>query len=60
MSTSPGQNVGFRTGWAARVNGMTVREDRPLTNHMFIGPGYPISHPGLFPLNFEPSPFTPP
>ncbi|HEX8169945.1 MAG TPA: multiheme c-type cytochrome [Thermoanaerobaculia bacterium] len=59
MSTSPGQNTGFGKGWAAKVNGMTVRNDRPLTNHMFIGPGYPISHPGLFPLNLEPSPYTP-
>ncbi|MDQ3280085.1 MAG: cytochrome c family protein [Acidobacteriota bacterium] len=59
MSTSPGQNTGFETGWAARVHGTTVKNDRPLTNHMFIGPGYPISHPGLFPIRFEPTGFTP-
>ena len=59
MSTSPGQNSGYATGPAAIVNGKTVRDDRPLTNHAFIGPGYPISHPGLFPFSLEESPFTP-
>ena len=59
MSTVPGQNTGFATGPAAYVNGMTVRDDRPLTDHTFVGPGYPISHPGLFPFRREDSPFTP-
>jgi hypothetical protein len=74
MSTNPGQNSGFATGWAACVNGVTrnkdgeyvcaeghfVNDQRPLTDHTFVGPGYPISHPGLFPLRREESPFTPP
>jgi Cytochrome c554 and c-prime len=59
MSKTPGLDVGFETGWAARINGKTVREDRPLTDHTFVGPGYPISHPGLFPFRLEESPFTP-
>ena len=59
MSTNPGQDVGYAIGWAAKVNGQTVREDRPLTDHTFVGPGYPISHPGLFPFRMEESPFTP-
>jgi Cytochrome c554 and c-prime len=59
MSTNPGLDSGFAKGWAARVNGQTVREDRPLTDHTFVGPGYPISHPGLFPFRMEESPFTP-
>jgi nitrate/TMAO reductase-like tetraheme cytochrome c subunit len=59
MSKSPGQNVGFDKGPAAVVNGMTVNDERPLTNHQFIGPGYPISHPGLFPLPLVESRFTP-
>ena len=29
------------------------------TDHTFVGPGYPISHPGLFPFRMEDSPFTP-
>ncbi|HEV7923543.1 MAG TPA: cytochrome c family protein [Thermoanaerobaculia bacterium] len=59
MSTSPGQNTGFATGWAARVNNKYVNEQRPLTDHTFVGPGYPISHPGLFPFRKEETPFTP-
>lgn len=59
MSTNPGQDTGFATGWAARVNGLFVDTERPLTDHTFVGPGYPIVHPGLFPFRLEESPFTP-
>jgi len=59
MSPSPGQKVPFETGPAALVNGLTVNDERPLSNHAFIGPGYPISHPGLFPLPLVESRFTP-
>lgn len=59
MSTTPGQPTGFAEGWAARVNGKYVNTERPLTDHTFVGPGYPISHPGLFPFSLEESPFTP-
>jgi hypothetical protein len=59
MSTTPGRPTGFARGPAALVNGKTVHNDRPLTDHTFVGPGYPISHPGLFPFRMEESPFTP-
>jgi nitrate/TMAO reductase-like tetraheme cytochrome c subunit len=59
MSTTPGQNTGYATGWAAEINKQHVNEQRPLTDHTFVGPGYPISHPGLFPMPREESPFTP-
>jgi nitrate/TMAO reductase-like tetraheme cytochrome c subunit len=59
MSRNPGLPVGFDTGWAAVVNGNYVNKQRPLTDHTFVGPGYPISHPGLFPFRMEESPFTP-
>jgi nitrate/TMAO reductase-like tetraheme cytochrome c subunit len=59
MSKFPGQNVGYDKGWAAEVNGKHFNENRPLTDHTFVGPGYPISHPGLFPIRMEESPFTP-
>jgi len=59
MSTNPGRDAGFAKGWAARVNGMFVDTERPLTDHTFVGPGYPIVHPGLFPFRMEESPFTP-
>ncbi|HYK06057.1 MAG TPA: multiheme c-type cytochrome [Thermoanaerobaculia bacterium] len=59
MSTNPGQHVGFAKGWAAEVNKNYVNLERDLTDHTFVGPGYPISHPGLFPFRLEDSPFTP-
>lgn len=59
MSPNPGQPTAFPTGWAAKVNGFTVNNNRPLSDHTFVGPGYPISHPGLFPFRMEESPFTP-
>jgi nitrate/TMAO reductase-like tetraheme cytochrome c subunit len=73
MSKNPGHNDGYEIGWAACVNGLTLNEDRKytcadgkhfndtreLTDHTFVGPGYPISHPGLFPLRLDESPFTP-
>lgn len=58
MSPNPGQPTPFPRGAAAYVNGKTVNDDRPLSDHTFVGPGYPISHPGLFPLGE--SAFTPP
>ncbi len=60
MSSFPGQPaqvVGWTKGWAASVNGLYVNEQRNLADHTFSGPGYPISHPGLFPIGD--SPFTP-
>ncbi|HYN22858.1 MAG TPA: multiheme c-type cytochrome [Thermoanaerobaculia bacterium] len=59
MSSNPGLDVGYAIGPAAKVNGQTVRDDRPLTDHTFVGPGYPITHPGLFPFSLEESPFSP-
>jgi nitrate/TMAO reductase-like tetraheme cytochrome c subunit len=59
MSKNPGHDAGYETGWAAEVNGKHFNNQRPLTDHTFVGPGYPISHPGLFPLRREESPFTP-
>jgi nitrate/TMAO reductase-like tetraheme cytochrome c subunit len=59
MSKFPGQNAGYEVGWAAEVNGKHFNDQRPLTDHTFVGPGYPISHPGLFPFRMDESPFTP-
>lgn len=49
MSTVPGQPSGYARGPAAVVNGRSVATDRQRTNHAFVGPGYPIAHPGIFP-----------
>lgn len=59
MSPVAGWKVEPPKDWAACVNGHTVNTERPLTDHTFVGPGYPISHPGLFPFRMEESPFTP-
>jgi hypothetical protein len=59
MSPNPGLPVPFPKGAAALVNGHTVNDKRPLSDHTFVGPGYPISHPGLFPINIEEPEFTP-
>jgi len=59
MSKDPGLPVGFAKGPAALVNGLFVNEQRDVTDHTFVGPGYPISHPGLFPLSQVESPFSP-
>jgi nitrate/TMAO reductase-like tetraheme cytochrome c subunit len=59
MSKNPGHDDGYATGWAAEVNGKHFNDQRPLTDHTFVGPGYPISHPGLFPFRMDESPFTP-
>ncbi len=59
MSKTPGLPAGFEIGPAAEINKKHVNTQRPLTDHTFVGPGYPISHPGLFPFRMDESPFTP-
>jgi nitrate/TMAO reductase-like tetraheme cytochrome c subunit len=49
MSKTPGKSDGFAMGAAAVVDGHSVNTNRARHNHMFIGPGYPIAHPGIFP-----------
>ncbi len=53
MSTRPGRKSGYARGPAAVVNGRVVNPDRKRTNHAFVGPGYPITHPGIFPHHPE-------
>ena len=52
MSTVPGQNSGYATG-SAVVNGREVNPSQKHANHQFVGPGYPIGHPGVFPHNVD-------
>jgi len=62
MSPRPGQKMeekDWPRGPVAVVNGLTVNDDRPLSDHTFVGPGYPISHPGLFPISLVESRFKP-
>jgi nitrate/TMAO reductase-like tetraheme cytochrome c subunit len=52
MSTVPGQNTGYAKGGAV-INGIAVNPERKHANHAFVGPGYPITHPGVFPHNVD-------
>ncbi len=51
MGIVPGKNLGYEYGAAAEMSGKILRADRKHANHMFHGPAYPISHPGVFPHN---------
>ena len=53
MSDTPGVAVDRSRGPSAVVNGEEINPDRPHSNHGFVGPGYPIAHPGIFPHNAE-------
>ncbi|MDA7977396.1 MAG: cytochrome c family protein [Pirellulales bacterium] len=52
MSIEPGRAAGYACEPAAQV-GNTVTPSRKRTNHMIVGPDYPIVHPGIFPHNPE-------
>ncbi len=49
MGKVPGMAEGYSVGPAAVVNDKVVNPERKHTNHMYYGPGYPITHPGIFP-----------
>lgn len=51
MTDTPGVPSGYSRGPAAVVAGEPINPDREHHNHGFIGPGYPIAHPGIFPHN---------
>ncbi|MFO1169500.1 MAG: multiheme c-type cytochrome [Hyphomicrobiaceae bacterium] len=51
MGKVPGQAKGYATAPSAIVGGKKVNPGRKHANHRFIGPGYSIAHPGIFPHN---------
>ncbi len=51
MGKVPGQPKGYSTAPSAIVGGKEVNPGRRHANHRFIGPGYSIAHPGIFPHN---------
>ncbi|MBM3518922.1 MAG: cytochrome C [Alphaproteobacteria bacterium] len=51
MSPVPGVPAEREAGAAATIAGQEVRPDRKHSHHGFVGPGYPIAHPGIFPHN---------
>lgn len=51
MGKVPGKPEGYSTAPSAIVGGKEVNPGRKHANHRFIGPGYSIAHPGIFPHN---------
>jgi nitrate/TMAO reductase-like tetraheme cytochrome c subunit len=51
MGKVPGKPEGYATAPSAIVGGKEINPGRRHANHRFIGPGYSIAHPGIFPHN---------
>ncbi|MEZ5923817.1 MAG: multiheme c-type cytochrome [Hyphomicrobiaceae bacterium] len=51
MGKVPGKPEGYAVAPSAIVGGKEVNPGRRHANHRFIGPGYSIAHPGIFPHN---------
>jgi len=58
MGKVPGKPDGYATGPSAVVGGKEINPGRKHANHRFIGPGYSIAHPGVFPHNTKAQAFT--
>jgi nitrate/TMAO reductase-like tetraheme cytochrome c subunit len=51
MGKVPGKPEGYETAPSAVIGGKEINPGRKHSNHRFIGPGYSIAHPGIFPHN---------
>ena len=51
MGKVAGKPQGYATAPSAVVGGKEINPGRKHANHRFIGPGYSIAHPGIFPHN---------
>ncbi|MFZ1105776.1 MAG: cytochrome C, partial [Hyphomicrobiaceae bacterium] len=58
MGRVPGKPEGYATGPSAVIGGKEINPGRKHANHRFIGPGYSIAHPGVFPHNTKAQAFT--
>jgi nitrate/TMAO reductase-like tetraheme cytochrome c subunit len=58
MGKFPGKPDGYATAPSAVVGGKEINPGRKHANHRFIGPGYSIAHPGVFPHNKKADAFT--
>jgi nitrate/TMAO reductase-like tetraheme cytochrome c subunit len=54
----PGKPEGYDTAPSAVIGGKAINPGRKHANHRFIGPGYSIAHPGIFPHNAKAQAFT--
>ena len=58
MGKVPGKPEGYATAPSAVVGGKEINPGRKHANHRFIGPGYSIAHPGIFPHNTKAQDFS--
>ncbi len=58
MGKVPGKPEGYSTAPSAIVGGKEINPGRKHANHRFIGPGYSIAHPGIFPHNPKAQTYT--
>src|SRR5262245_49873817 len=58
MGKVPGKPEGYATAPSAVIGGKEINPGRKHANHSFIGPGYSIAHPGIFPHNPKAQAFT--
>jgi len=58
MGKIPGKPEGYATAPSAVIGGKEINPGRKHTNHRFIGPGYSIAHPGIFPHNVKAKAFS--
>jgi cytochrome c554/c'-like protein len=58
MGKVPGKPNGYATAPSAVVGGKEINPGRKHANHRFIGPGYSIAHPGIFPHNTKAKAFS--
>jgi nitrate/TMAO reductase-like tetraheme cytochrome c subunit len=58
MGKVPGKAEGYSTAPSAVIGGKKINPGRKHANHRFMGPGYSIAHPGVFPHNTKAQAFT--
>jgi nitrate/TMAO reductase-like tetraheme cytochrome c subunit len=58
MGKVPGMPKGYATAPSAVVGGKEINPGRKHANHRFVGPGYSIAHPGIFPHNTKAQAFS--
>jgi nitrate/TMAO reductase-like tetraheme cytochrome c subunit len=58
MGKVAGKPEGYSTAPSAIVGGKKINPGRKHANHRFIGPGYSIAHPGVFPHNTKAQAFS--
>jgi nitrate/TMAO reductase-like tetraheme cytochrome c subunit len=58
MGKVPGKPDGYATAPSAVIGGKEINPGRKHANHRFMGPGYSIAHPGIFPHNTKAQAFS--